>query len=914
MKTKLDLLVVGMFLAATSSALATVRYVNVKNANPTPPYTNWVTAATNIQNAVDAAVAGDEIVVTNGVYAGGNWVDPYGDFDCVVVDKPLLLSSVNGPDVTVIDGGGWPRCVYLTNNAVIVGFTLTNGRAVYGNGGGVYCEDTSCVLTNCVLTGNTADYGGYGGGAYGGTLNNCTLARNLATGDWSDTNPVRYNPGVGGGAYDSTLNNCTLTGNSADSGGGAYNCMLNNCTLTGNSASKDGGGACDCTLNNCALTGNSGCGAYECTLNNCTLIGNSASYGGGGADYYCMLNNCILYFNSATVDGNYDSSSTLNYCCTTPIPPNGVGNISADPQLASASHLSALSPCIGAGSASYASGTDIDGEAWANAPSIGCDEYHAGAVTGPLTVSLTATYTNVATGFPVGLTAFIEGRTDLSVWDFGDGYVAVNEPYTSHTWTAPGDYLMALWAFNDSYPAGVSATVTVRVLNHPVQYVALGSTNPVAPYTSWATAATNIQDAVDVFGPGALVLVTNGAYAPVRVDKPLVLQSVNGPGVTVINGGGALQCLYLTNNAVLVGFTLTNGSASYPYSGDGGGVYCESTNAVLTNCVISGNEAASSGGGAYGGTLNNCTLTGNSGYWGGGAYSCTLNNCTLTGNSAVEFGGGAWDCTLNNCVLSGNSAPYGGGGATGGTLINCTLTGNTAAPYGDGGGAWDCTLNNCIVYFNTATNGANYSQDQWTVLNYCCTTPMPTNGVGNITNAPLFVDYAGGNLRLQSNSPCINSGNNSYVVGSTDLDGNPRIVFGTVDIGAYEYQTPTSIISYAWLQQYGLPTDGAADHADLDGTGMNVYQDWVAGLNPTNALSVLKMTSAIKTNNPAGLVVTWESVNTRTYYVQSSTNLGAQPAFSTIQSNIAGQAGTTSFTDTTATNAGPYFYRVGVGQ
>jgi hypothetical protein len=190
---------------------------------------------------------------------------------------------------------------------------------------------------------------------------------------------------------------------------------------------------------------------------------------------------------------------------------------------------------------------------------------------------------------------------------------------------------------------------------------------------------------------------------------------------------------------------------------------------------------------------------------------------------------------------------------------------------------------------------------------------MPANGVGNITNAPLFVDYADGNLRLQSNSPCINSGKYAYVTSSTDLDGNPRIVGGTVDIGAYEYQTPVSMISYAWLQQYGLPIDTTIDTTDPDGTGMNIYQDWIAGLNPTNALSVLQMTSATATNNPAGLVVTWESVSGIMYFLQSSTNLAAQPPFSTIQSNIAGQAGSTSYTDITATNAGPYFYRVGVG-
>ena len=66
-------------------------------------------------------------MVTNGTYAGDSQVDPYDVINCVVVDKPLVLSSVNGPEVTVIDGGGAVRCLYLTNNAVLVGFTLTNG-------------------------------------------------------------------------------------------------------------------------------------------------------------------------------------------------------------------------------------------------------------------------------------------------------------------------------------------------------------------------------------------------------------------------------------------------------------------------------------------------------------------------------------------------------------------------------------------------------------------------------------------------------------------------------------------------------------------------------------------------------------------------------------------------------------------
>jgi hypothetical protein len=236
--------------------------------------------------------------------------------------------------------------------------------------------------------------------------------------------------------------------------------------------------------------------------------------------------------------------------------------------------------------------------------------------------------------------------------------------------------------------------------------------------------------------------------------------------------------------------------------------------------------------------LNHCTLTGNltSSYWagnGGGAYEGTLNHCALTINSASR-GGGAYSGTLNNCTLTDNSASAGGGGAHLGTLNNCTLAGNSAY---SGGGAYWATLNNCIVYFNRAlSEGPNYLGG---TLNYCCTSPLP-DGPGNITHAPLFVDTNGWrDLRLQATSPCVNAGNNASAPGPSDLDGNPRIVGGTVDMGAYESQWINHPI-FGWLWNAGDRWFGGSAYGWLwfDAGGQWIWstglQGWLGIADPNS--------------------------------------------------------------------------------
>ena len=602
---------------ALSSSASTL-YVWTNSPSPATPFTNWTTAAHAIQDAVDAASPGDTVLVTNGVYSSGG--RPFsGDLltNRVAIGNGISVVSVNGPAATVIQGQGplgsnAVRCAYLGANATLVGFTLEGGHTRIREDG--YSDDLGGggalnygVISNCIITGNTASEPG--GGVFYGTVRNSTITSNQAQ--------------MGGGVFGADLRFCVLADNTASAGGGAAQGTLENCRLTRNSAGG-GGGAFASDLTNCELTYNSansggGSTSFDATLQNCTLTGNRATESGGGT-LYGTLRNCIVYHNTAPLNPNYDAGATFEYSCTTPLP-SGAGNITNEPELASASHLSTNSLCAGAGNFAYASGVDIDGHAWQDPPSMGCDEVIPGTSTGALLVSIEAQFTNAATGFAIEMTGVIDGQPTGSRWSLGDGFEATNLPFLAHAWNTSGQFTLTLTTWNDEDPGGVSTSVTVTIASNATRYVDANNTAPAYPFTDWSTAATTIQDAVDAAVPGGSVLVSNGTYSTggrpvigslinrVAIDKPIAVTSVNGPALTIIQGLGplgssAVRCAYVGTNAMLSGFTLTNGftktDGDETLDRSGGGVWCEQSG-TISNCILTGNTAFRYGGGAHGG-------------------------------------------------------------------------------------------------------------------------------------------------------------------------------------------------------------------------------------------------------------------------------------------------------------------------
>lgn len=826
----------------------------------------------SIQAAVDLTASGDVVLVSNGVYNTGGRVISHGMTNRVAITNAITVQSVNGPAVTIIQGNGpigpsAVRCVYLGTNARLNGFTLTNGHTVVTNfipgasGGGVYAL-TSSFITNCVIVGNSAWISG--GGVYAGTVTVSVIAGNYARSGGGGADVARLigcvisnntTDTTGGGFSGGWAVGCTITRNSAGTmGGGVHNGWVSNCIVSYNTAVDRGGGV-TFHARNSAIFGNTagsqGGGVYSggtgVFVLNCTVVGNRAAAGGG--IHGPSVTNSIVYHNWATEDENWGPGA-FGRSCLFPLPP-GTGNIDTDPVLAGVYRIAPGSACVGAGSVAFSVGPDIDGEAWNIPPSMGCDEVNVGSLVGALDLKPWASSTNVPVGYPIRFIAEIGGRVTSSRWNFADGTILTNRAAVQRSYSATGVYAVVLTAFNETFTAGVSATVTVQVVPQQIHYVRLGNPSPLAPYTNWTTAATNIQDAIDAATQiGALVLVSNGTYSTggrvkfggltnrVVVDKPITVQSINGPAFTAIVGAGptgaaAVRCVWVGNDAVLSGFTLTNGhthaTGDITRARSGGGAWCEPLG-IISNCVFVGNLAEQRGGGAMFGLVDSCVftnnraglngggvsdltarkslLTGNRAQNGGGANQSTLMGCQVIGNEAINFAGGVYFGFVRQSVLAFNRAGIGGGadsarllssalfrnyasgtggGANACRLTHCTVVYNSAVL--EGGGTYGSVHTNSIIYFNTGPGAFNNHANSGPSRNSCTEPVLP--GVGNVSFDPALASLT----HLSGMSPLLGLGLTNAASGVDDIDGEPWSQ--PPDIGCDELTSGTATGSIA---------------------------------------------------------------------------------------------------------------------
>lgn len=341
-------------------------------------------------------------------------------------------------------------------------------------------------------------------------------------------------------------------------------------------------------------------------------------------------------------------------------------------------------------------------------------------------------------------------------------------------------------------------------------------------------------------------VIVTGGYA----DHPDQDTYQSGAGIRIIGGAPLLKNLLVCGNTALFyryrggGIFIeassptiedTTVSGNFGYSGGGIAVYTNS-NPTLTRVTIDNNYARALGGGMYltmaSLTLNNVKFRNNVGRSSGGldarspismtmtdvefsanregglvisgtpsgAYPpVNITNGKFTGNHGDTFGGGGIrlsnvNATLTNILVSGNYAFGSGGGIRAGDgnllLTNATIARNRSGEDGDDVLIWDTsmTMRNSILWENNIY--LVMDTPAVTYLNCYRASPDP----GFIDPRPAAdAPTSAGNYRLKSTAlpSVVDAGSNGYNAYPVDLDGLPRIVNGTIDLGAYEHQNHT---------------------------------------------------------------------------------------------------------------------------
>ncbi|HEY3268604.1 MAG TPA: choice-of-anchor Q domain-containing protein [Armatimonadota bacterium] len=329
-------------------------------------------------------------------------------------------------------------------------------------------------------------------------------------------------------------------------------------------------------------------------------------------------------------------------------------------------------------------------------------------------------------------------------------------------------------------------------------YVNKSAPGPAHDGATWPTAYLTVQAALDAAGGADAIHVAQGTYAEhVTLHGDIALlggfagsganpddRSVAGH-VVILDGSGAQGPVVTADDAagsgVVDGFTIVNGSGGS--DGIGGGIRIVGASPTISHNLIRLNHASLNGGGIA---------------VQGGAPVIVANiivsNSAASAGGAVYLAGGGAQVASN--TLARNTAGYGGaifeelGGAP--RIVNNSLVENGASAGGGGMYARDdIAFANNLVAFNTSgiSSELTSAKSHHNLLFGNATGDYLggfVHGTGDVNADPKITRDTYGAVHIQPTSPARNAGDNASVIGAADIDGEPRIQQGTVDIGADE--------------------------------------------------------------------------------------------------------------------------------